>query len=72
MTKSIFIAAALIAAAAFATDASAATRNAAASRQASAQATAGSFAGDCVRAPNVGAYATAPYAAPPCLPATAR
>jgi hypothetical protein len=25
---------------------------------------------DCVRAPNVGAYATAPYSVPPCMPNT--
>ncbi|MBR0874653.1 hypothetical protein JQ633_30140 [Bradyrhizobium tropiciagri] len=70
MTKSIFIAAALIATAAFATDASAATRHIA-TRHAEASAMTDSFAGGCVRAPDVGAFATAPYKAPPCLPGTA-
>ena len=27
-------------------------------------------AGDCIRAPDVGAYATAPYTRPPCEPAS--
>lgn len=71
MTKSIFIATALIAAAAFTTDASAAQRHAA-WRHAQATPTTDSVAaGDCVRAPDVGAFATAPYAVPPCLPGTA-
>jgi hypothetical protein len=33
---------------------------------------AGSMTGDCVRAPNVGSYAGAPYAEPPCQPGTAK
>ena len=70
MTKSIFIATALIAAAAFTTDASAAQRHAA-WRHAQATTTTDSFAGGCVRAPDVGAFATAPYAVPPCLPGMA-
>ena len=70
MTKSIFVAAALIAAAAFTTDASAATRYVA-SHHAQASAMTDSFAGGCVRAPDVGAFATAPYTVPPCLPGTA-
>ena len=70
MTKSIFIAAALVAAAAFTTDASAATRHVAL-RHAQETTMPSSFAGGCVRAPDVGAFATAPYTAPPCLPGTA-
>ncbi|WP_426441748.1 hypothetical protein [Bradyrhizobium genosp. P] len=69
MTKLIFVAAALIAAAACTTEASAA-RNVA-SRHAQA-ATAARTDIDCVRAPNVGSYATAPYTVPPCMPGTLR
>lgn len=66
MTKFTFVAAALVAAAAYSNAASAARNNAAPRHN---QATATSAAaGDCVRAPNVGAYATAPYTAPPCMP----
>jgi hypothetical protein len=65
MTKMTFVAAALVAAAAYATEASAARSNVA-SRQTQAAAT--NTAVDCVRAPNVGAYATAPYSVPPCMP----
>jgi hypothetical protein len=69
MTKMTFVAAALVAAAAYATEASAARSNVA-SRQ-NQPATATNTAVDCVRAPNVGAYATAPYSVPPCMPNTA-
>ena len=65
MTKFILTVAAIVAAAAYATDASAAS--AAARRAQSA-----SKATDCVRAPNVGSYATAPYTQPPCMPGTMR
>lgn len=68
MTKFPFIAAALVAAAAYATEASAARSNVA-PRQ---NQTATGAAGDCVRAPNAGAYATAPYSEPPCMPNTNR
>jgi hypothetical protein len=68
MTKMTFIAAALVAAAAYATEASAARSNVAPRHNQNATAT--NTAGDCVRAPNVGAYATAPYTVPPCMPNT--
>jgi hypothetical protein len=68
MTKFTFVAAALVAAGAYATEASAA-RNNVAPRQSQAAAT--NVASDCVRAPAVGAYATAPYSVPPCMPNTA-
>lgn len=64
MTRLPLVAAALIAAAVYQTQAAAARDTA--SRRAPTQATA-----DCVRAPAVGAYATAPYKKPPCLPNTA-
>jgi hypothetical protein len=64
MTKFTFVAAALVAAAAYATEASAARSNVA-SRQTPAATNAVT---NCVRAPSVGAYATAPYSAPPCRP----
>jgi hypothetical protein len=69
MTKMTFIAAALVAAAAYTTEASAARSNAA-SRQTQ-PVTATNTVTNCVRAPNVGAYATAPYSVPPCMPNTA-
>jgi hypothetical protein len=69
MTKLIFVAAALVAAAACSTEASAA-RNVA-SRH-SRPATVSRTAVDCVRAPNVGSYATAPFTVPPCMPGTMR
>ena len=56
--------AALIAATAYASEASAA-RSSGGPRQT--EATASDRA--CVRAPNVGAFATAPYTSPPCMPA---
>jgi hypothetical protein len=69
MTKLTFVAAALVAAAAYTSEASAARSNIA-SRHAQATTTT-STAVDCVRAPNVGAFATAPYSSPPCMPNTA-
>jgi len=69
MTKLTFVAAALIAAAAYSAQASAAGSNAASRRG---QAATTSKTGDCVRAPNVGSYATAPYTQPPCMPGTMR
>jgi hypothetical protein len=69
MTKFTFVAAALVAAAAYATEASAARSNVAPRHNQAATAT--NTAGDCVRAPAVGAYATAPYSVPPCMPSTA-
>jgi hypothetical protein len=68
MTKLTFVAAALVAAAAYTTVASAARSNAAS--QHTQPATATNAAVDCVRASNVGAYATAPYSVPPCMPNT--
>ena len=68
MTRMTFIAAALVAAAAYSSEASAARSNVAPRHSQ----TATSAAGDCVRAPNVGAYATAPYTEPPCMPNTIR
>ena len=65
MTKLTFLSAALIAAALFTTQAMAAHSDVAARR-----ATTNTIA-DCVRAPNVGAFATAPYTVPPCMPNTA-
>jgi hypothetical protein len=67
MTNLTFVAAALVAAAAYTSGASAAG-SANASRHA--QATASSTAANCVRAPNVGAFASAPYSQPPCMPNT--
>ena len=61
MTKVTFVSAALIAATVFATQAMAA-RNDSTARHATTR--------DCVRAPNVGAFASEPYAVPPCLPNT--
>jgi len=66
MTKLTLVVAALVAAAAYTGEASA--RSHAASRHTQA-ATAAHNAGDCVRAPNVGAYASDPYTQPPCMPA---
>ena len=68
MTKITFVSAALIAATVFATQAMAA-RNDVAARHAAMKAHAS--ATGCVRAPNVGAYASDPYTVPPCLPNTA-
>jgi hypothetical protein len=46
-----------------------ATRSDVAARHA--KATAHTSVTDCVRAPDVGAFASAPYAVPPCMPNTA-
>ena len=62
MTKMTFVSVALIAATVFATQAMAA-RNVSAARHVTTK--------DCVRAPNVGAFASDPYTVPPCLPNTA-
>jgi hypothetical protein len=67
MTKMNFMSVALIAATAFATQAMAAGNDVAA-RHATTRAH--PSATDCVRAPNVGAYASDPYTVPPCLPNT--
>jgi hypothetical protein len=64
MTRLPLVAVALIAAAVYQTE-SAAARDVAPARRAAVHATA-----DCVRAPAVGAYATAPYKEPPCMPKT--
>jgi hypothetical protein len=69
MTKATFMSAALIATAVF-TSHAAAARNDVAARHAATNAAHMSTA-DCVRAPNVGAFASAPYAVPPCMPNTA-
>jgi len=63
MTRLPVVAATLIAAAVYQTQAAAARE--AAPRRAPMQATA-----DCVRAPAEGAYASAPYTQPPCMPKT--
>ena len=67
MTKVTFVSAVLIAAAAFTTQALAARSSDAAARRAMNETHATT---DCVRAPNVGGYATAPYSVPPCMPNT--
>ncbi|QPF82912.1 hypothetical protein IC762_24625 [Bradyrhizobium genosp. L] len=72
MTKLTFMAAALVAAAAYSAQALAAGNNAAV-RRAHAQATTASAGKtNCVRAPNVGSFATAPFTEPPCMPGTMR
>ena len=68
MTKVTFVSAALIAAALFTTQAMAAHGSDAAARRAT---TKTSAIANCVRAPNVGAFASAPYTVPPCMPNTA-
>jgi hypothetical protein len=65
MTKVTFVSAALIAVTLFTGQAMAA-RNDVEARRATARAHANTA--DCVRAPNVGAFASAPYTAPPCMP----
>ena len=62
MTKLTLVSAALIAATAFATQAMAARNNVTARH---------TTTKDCVRAPDIGAFASDPYTAPPCLPNTA-
>jgi hypothetical protein len=66
MTKLTFVSAVLIAAAAFTTQAMAARSDAAEQRATNKTHT----IADCVRAPNVGAFASAPYSVPPCMPNT--
>ena len=68
MTKVTFVSAALIAAAVFTTQAMAA-RNDVAARHATTKVHRGVV--DCMRAPDVGAFASDPYTVPPCLPNTA-
>ncbi|HET7122498.1 MAG TPA: hypothetical protein VFI51_00140 [Bradyrhizobium sp.] len=67
MTKMTFVSAVLIAATVFATQAMAARTDVAA-RHATTKAHASTT--DCVRAPNVGAFASDPYTVPPCMPNT--
>ncbi len=69
MTKVTFVSAALIAAALFTTQAMAAHGSDAAGRRATTKTSAA--IANCVRAPNVGAFASAPYTVPPCMPNTA-
>jgi hypothetical protein len=64
MTKLTLVSTALIVFAVLTTQASLARSDA---HHAMASAKAGNVA-DCTRAPNVGAFASAPYATPPCLP----
>jgi len=64
MTRLTFVSAALIAASVYQIQ-TAAARDAAPARR-----TTTPQAADCVRAPAVGAYATAPYKEPPCMPKT--
>jgi hypothetical protein len=66
MTKLALVSAALIAVAALATQAAVARSDVAAHHAMAS--TKSDSAPDCVRAPNVGAFASAPYTAPPCLP----
>ena len=68
MTKVTFVSAALIAAALLTTEAMAAGGDVAARH---ARANAHASVTGCVRAPNVGAFASAPYSVPPCMPNTA-
>jgi hypothetical protein len=70
MTKLTFVAAALVAAAAYSAEASATARGNGASRHNQAATTASTDV-NCVRAPNVGAFASAAYSSPPCMPGTA-
>ena len=67
MTKVTFVLAALIAAAVFTTQAMASRGSDAAGRRA---VTRSHIIADCVRAPNAGAFASAPYTVPPCMPNT--
>jgi hypothetical protein len=66
MTKVTLLSAALIAVAAFTTQAMAAGSDVAARRVTTIRAN----AKDCVRAPDVGAFASDPYTVPPCEPNT--
>jgi hypothetical protein len=65
MIRLSFVSAALIAAAVYQIEAASA-RDAVPARRGVTHTT----ATDCVRAPAVGAYATAPYKEPPCMPKT--
>jgi hypothetical protein len=67
MTKMTILSAALIAASALTTQAMAADSHGAARRAAT---TARSSVTQCVRAPDVGAFASDPYTVPPCEPNT--
>ena len=67
MTKVTFLSAAVIAATFFTTQAMAAGSNVLAKRTAIATR---ASAKDCVRAPDVGAFASDPYTVPPCEPNT--
>ena len=67
MTKVTFASAVLIAAAVFTTQALAARSSDGAARRATNKT---DTMVDCVRAPNVGAFASAPYSVPPCMPNT--
>jgi hypothetical protein len=69
MTRMMFIVTALVTAAVYSTQESSA-RTSAVSRHSHAQTKTVKDA-DCVRAPNVGAFASAPYSVPPCMPGTA-
>jgi hypothetical protein len=69
MTKLTLVSAAVIAVAAFTSQAAVARSDAAAHHAMAAGKASG--AADCVRAPNVGAFASAPYTTPPCLPNSA-
>ncbi len=64
MVKMTFASIALIAAVAFTSQAMAARNDRHPTR-------AHAVAKDCVRAPNIGAYASEPYTVPPCMPNTA-
>jgi hypothetical protein len=68
MVKMTFASAALIAAIALTSQVMAARNDRAARHQAT---RAHAVAKDCVRAPNVGAYASDPYTVPPCMPTAA-
>ena len=68
MSKVTFVFAALIAASAFTSEAMAA-RNDVAARHAAIRSH--RTVVDCVRAPDVGAFATDPYPVPPCMPYSA-
>ncbi|WFU35796.1 hypothetical protein QA635_15830 [Bradyrhizobium brasilense] len=74
MTKLTLAVLALVAAAACSTQASAAGNNAAVRRANAAMTTTtvSSKTTDCVRAPKVGSFATAPFTEPPCMPGTMR
>jgi hypothetical protein len=68
MTKLTFVVAALVAASAYATEAASARSNFASPHTRVTTKT--NTVADCVRAPNVGAFASAPYSSPPCMPGT--